>query len=163
MSALGRVVCGWNVVLEMAATLPGPPEVVWDLITDWEHQDDWMLEASDFVVLGSQREGIGVEAEATIKIGGVKTRDRIRVVAWEPLRLLSIAHEGWVAGRGELFLTPIGKDRTHMFWREELEPPLGMLGSIGMTLFKPLMGRIFRRDLRILASLTRARTAARTR
>ena len=147
----------------MAATLPGPPEVVWDLITDWEHQDDWMLEASDFVVLGSQREGIGVEAEATIKIGGVKTRDRIRVVAWEPLRLLSIAHEGWVAGRGELFLTPIGKDRTHMFWREELEPPLGMLGSIGMTLFKPLMGRIFRRDLRILASLTRARTAARTR
>ncbi len=146
----------------MAATLPGPPEVVWDLITDWEHQDDWMLEASDFVVLGSQREGIGVEAEATIKIGGVKTRDRIRVVAWEPLRLLSIAHEGWVAGRGELFLTPIGKDRTHMFWREELEPPLGVLGSIGLTIFKPLMGRIFRRDLRILAGLTRARATART-
>ncbi|MDQ3620617.1 MAG: SRPBCC family protein [Actinomycetota bacterium] len=162
MSTLSRVAGGWNVVLEMAATLPGPPEVVWDLITDWEHQDDWMLEASDFVVLGSQREGIGVEAEATIKIGGVKTRDRIRVVAWEPLRLLSIAHEGWVAGRGELFLTPIGKDRTHMFWREELEPPLGVLGSIGLTIFKPLMGRIFRRDLRILAGLTRARATART-
>jgi len=162
MATLGRAIGGWNVVLEMAATLPGPPEVVWDLITDWEHQDDWMLEASDFVVLGSQREGVGVEAEATIKIRGVKTRDRIRVVAWEPLRLLSIAHEGWVAGRGELSLTPIGKNRTHMFWREELEPPLGVLGSIGLTLFKPLMGRIFRRDLRILAGLTRARATART-
>ena len=162
MSPLGTL-SGWNVVLEMAATLPGPPEVVWDLITDWEHQDDWMLEASDFVVLGSQREGIGVEAEATIKIGGVKTRDRIRVVGWEPLRLLSIAHEGWVAGRGELFLTPIGRDRTHMFWREELVPPLGVLGSIGMTLFKPLMARIFRRDLRILAALTRARTRSTAR
>ena len=150
-------------MLEMAATLPGPPEVVWELITDWEHQDDWMLEASDFVVVGTQREGVGVEAEATIKIGGVKTRDRIRVVAWKPLRLLSIAHEGWVAGRGELFLTPIGKDRTHMFWREELEPPLGVLGSIGLTLFKPLMGRIFRRDLRILAGLTRARARATAR
>ncbi len=162
MRGPGSLLRGWPIDLEMRAILPGPPEVVWELITDWEHQDDWMLEASDFVVLGSQREGIGVEAEATIKIGGVKTRDRIRVVAWEPLRLLSIAHEGWVAGRGELFLTPIGKDRTHMFWREELEPPLGVLGSIGLTIFKPLMGRIFRRDLRILAGLTRARATART-
>lgn len=160
---IARVLQGWPVVLEMAATLPGPPEVVWDLITDWEHQDDWMLEASDFVVLGDQREGVGVEAEATIKIGGVTTRDRVRVIAWEPPRFLAIAHDGWVSGRGELFLTPIGKDRTHMFWREELEPPLGSLGAIGMTLMKPLMGRIFRRDLRILAGLTRARATVRAR
>ena len=158
---IARVLRGWPVVLEMAATLPGPPEVVWDLITDWEHQDDWMLEASDFVVLGDQREGVGVEAEATITIGGVKTRDRVRVITWEPPRLLAIAHDGWVSGRGELFLTPIGKDRTHMFWREELEPPLGPVGAIGMTLMKPLMGRIFRRDFRILAGLTRARSTAR--
>ena len=57
---------GWPVVLEMAETLPGPSDVVWRLITDWEHQDDWMLEASDFVVTSEQREGVGVEAEATI-------------------------------------------------------------------------------------------------
>ncbi len=66
--------------------MPGPPEVVWELITDWEHQDDWMLEASDFVVISEHREGVGVEAEATIKIGGIKTRDKVRVVrAGNPL------------------------------------------------------------------------------
>ena len=158
---LARILGGWPVVLDMAATLPGPPEVVWDLITDWEHQDDWMLEAGDFIVIGDQREGVGVVAEATIKIAGIKTRDRVRVIAWEPPRLLAIAHDGWVSGRGELFLTPIGKDRTHIFWREELEPPLGVLGAIGMTIVKPVMGRVFRRDLRILAGLTRARATAR--
>jgi carbon monoxide dehydrogenase subunit G len=149
---------GWQVVVEMAETVPGPPGVVWDLITDWEHQDDWMLEAADFVVTSEQREGIGVEAEATIKIGGITTRDKVRVVGWEPNRYLAIHHHGWVSGEGHIYLTPLGDDRTHVFWREELDPPVGVLGAIGMTAFKPLMGRLFRRDLRVLASLVRARS-----
>lgn len=148
---------GWPVVLEMAETVPGPPEIVWDLITDWEHQDDWMLEASDFVVTSEQREGIGVEAEATIRVGGITTRDKVRVIGWEPNRYLAIRHYGWVSGEGHIYLTPLADDRTHVFWREELDPPVGVLGALGMTAFKPLMGRLFRRDLRVLASLVRAR------
>jgi carbon monoxide dehydrogenase subunit G len=147
-----------EVVIETSQTVPGPPEVVWELITDWEHQGDWMLEATDFVVVSEEREGIGVEAEATIRIGGITTRDRIRVVGWEPGHRLAIRHQGWVAGTGEMFLTPLGDDRTHVFWREELEPPLGVLGAVGLTAFKPLMRRLFQRDLRILASLVRARS-----
>jgi carbon monoxide dehydrogenase subunit G len=149
-----------EIVIEMSQTVPGPPEVVWELITDWEHQGDWMLEASDFVVVSEEREGIGVEAEATIRIGGITTRDRVRVVGWEPARRLAIRHRGWVTGTGEMFLTPLGDDRTHVFWREELEPPLGVLGAVGLAAFKPLMRRLFQRDLRILASLVRARSRA---
>jgi uncharacterized protein YndB with AHSA1/START domain len=149
---------GWPIVLEMSQTMDATPPIVWDLITDWEHQDDWMLEASDFVVTSDLREGIGVEAEATIKIGGIKTRDVVRVTGWEPNHRLAIQHEGWVMGRGEIFLTPLGEDRTHVFWREELQPPLGLVGALGISAFKPLMHRIFQRDLRILASLARARS-----
>jgi hypothetical protein len=147
---------GWPVVLEMVETLPGPPEVVWRLLTDWEHQSDWQLEASDFVVTSDHREGIGVEAEATITIGGITTRDKVRVAEWDPPRRLAIEHRGWVSGRGELFLTPLGDDRTHIYWREELNPPVGAIGALGMTAFRPLMGRIFRRDLKVLAGLVRA-------
>ena len=149
---------GWPVVIEVSETLPGPREVVWDLITDWENLSDWMLEASDFVVTSEHREGIGVEAEATIKIGGISTRDRVKVSGWEPPKRLAIDHLGWVAGRGEMHLTPLSDDRTHLFWREELIPPqsLGSLGAIGLTGFKPLMRRIFERDLKILKGLTRA-------
>lgn len=149
---------GWPIVLEMAETVPGPPDVVWELITDWEHQDDWMLEASDFVVTSKHREGVGVEAEATISIGGVTTRDKVRVIAWEPNRHLAIQHVGWVSGEGNIYLTPLGDDRTHVFWREELDPPAGVVGAVGMTVFRPLMGKMFRRDLRILSGLVRARS-----
>jgi uncharacterized protein YndB with AHSA1/START domain len=144
------------ITIEVARTMPGPPEIVWDLLTDWEHQDDWMLEASDFRVIGEQREGVGVEAEATISIGGIKTRDRVRVVGWEPGHRLAISHLGWVAGTGEIFLTPQGAD-TFVFWREDLEPPLGIAGALGLLAFKPFMKRIFVRDLRVLEGLVRAR------
>jgi hypothetical protein len=145
----------------MAEIAPGSPEDLWELITDWEHQDDWMLEASDFVVVSDRREGMGVEAEATIRIGGIKTRDKVRVAAWDPPRRLVIEHLGWVEGRGEIVLTPLAGDRTHISWREELLPPLGALGAAGMTGFKPLMGRIFRRDLKVLVGLARARSRSR--
>jgi uncharacterized protein YndB with AHSA1/START domain len=145
------------VVIEMSETLPGPPEVVWELLTDWDHQGDWMLEASDFVVTSTQRRGIGVEAEATIKIGGIKTKDKVRVIGWEPGHRLAIRHLGWVGGMGEFFLTPFGENDTFLFWREELEPPLGLLGAAGLFAFKPLMRRVFQRDLKVLATLTRTR------
>ncbi len=159
---LGQIAAkGWPVAIETAETMPGPPEVVWELITDWEHQDDWMLEASDFVVTSGTREGVGVEAEATIKIGGIATRDKVRVIAWEPGRHLGIEHYGWVSGEGHIYLTPLNDDRTHVFWREELTPPIGALGAVGMTAFKPLMSKLFQRDLRVLASLVRARHSPR--
>ena len=136
--------------------MPGPPSVVWRLITDWENQGDWMLEASDFTVLSEQREGVGVVAEATVTIGGISTRDRVTVVGWEPERLLVIEHQGWVSGMGELLLAPTSDDTTFLFWRETLHPPLGPLGAIGITAFKPLMRRVFARDLRVLEGLVRA-------
>ena len=143
------------ITIDTTGVLPAPPEVVWKLITDWEHQGDWMLEAKDFKVVTEHREGVGVEAEATVSIGGITTRDRVRVSGWEPSRRLEIEHSGWVSGRGEFKLTPVGSDRTHVFWREELNPPLGLLGSTGMSLFRPLTSRLFKRDLRILESLCR--------
>ena len=154
------LVRGWPIDLEMRAMLPGPPEVVWELITDWEHQDDWMLEASDFAVVSSHREGVGVEAEATISIGGIKTRDRVRITQWEPGRLLGIAHLGWVSGHADMKLLP-SNGSTRLVWREHFTPPLGVVGALGMTLFKPIMCRIFMRDVRVLAGLVRARTTAR--
>jgi carbon monoxide dehydrogenase subunit G len=143
-----------TITIDTTGILPAPASVVWELLIDWENQGDWMLEATDFVVLTAQREGVGVEAEATVSIGGISTRDRVRVSAWEPERRLEIVHGGWVSGRGEFQLTPRG-NATHVWWREELRPPLGILGALGLLAFKPVMARIFARDLRILQSLCR--------
>lgn len=147
----------WPVLIEMWRELPGPPEVVWHLITDWEHQDDWMLEARDFVITTPHREGVGVRGRATVSIGGITTTDEVVVTGWEPRRRLAIEHEGWVSGKAEMLLTPLEDGSTHILWREELIcESLGALGSIGLAIFKPLMRAIFVKDLRVLASLTRA-------
>lgn len=145
-----------TVVVELRRTLPGPPGLVWQLLTDWERQDQWMLEASDIVVTSGHREGIGVTSEATVKIGPISTRDAIRVDAWEPERHLGIEHLGWVSGRGDLWLeaTEAG---TNLRWREELRPPWGPLGALGLRLYRPLLERTFRRDLNELERLVRER------
>ena len=147
-----------NLVIEVAEIMPGPPEVVWELITDWEHQGDWMLEARDFKVTSASREGVDVRAQATVRIAGITTRDEVEVVAWEPNRQLGIAHAGWVSGRGDIYLTQLAPAQTHVFWREQLTAPLGVLGGLGMTLLRPVMKRVFERDLRVLASLVRVRS-----
>jgi carbon monoxide dehydrogenase subunit G len=146
-------------VIEVADTMPGPPEVVWAVITDWEHQGDWMLEASKFEVIGDQREGVGVEARATVRIAGIRTRDTVRVSMWEPPRILVIDHMGWVKGAGEIQLQPVSEG-TRMRWRETLFPPraLGPVGRLGLRATAPLMKRIFRRDLRVLRGLIRTRS-----
>jgi uncharacterized protein YndB with AHSA1/START domain len=149
------------VVIELGAELDGPPAVVWKLLTDWERQDEWMLEASGFEVVSAHREGVGVEALATVRIGGIATRDRIRVDAWEPEQHLGIVHLGWVGGRGDLRLTPATGSRTRLDWREELVPPWGAIGAIGLRVFRPFMTRVFRRDLRVLGGLVRAAASGR--
>jgi len=142
------------VVVTLDADLPGPVALVWRLITDWEAQGEWMREASDFAVVTEAREGVGVEAEATVRLAGISTRDRVRVDVWEPERALGIVHLGWVSGRGDLHLEPV-ETGTRLHWREELHAPLGMAGVLGLRLFRPLLVRTFRRDLRELAEIVR--------
>jgi carbon monoxide dehydrogenase subunit G len=145
------------VVIDLERTLPGPPDVVWQLITDWENQGSWMREASDFVVTSPHREGVGVEAMATVRVGGIKTRDPTRVDAWEPKRRLGIEHRGWVQGRGDLYLEP-ADGGTRLRWREELHPPWGLAGALGLRAYRPMLARTFRRDLGLLAELVRKRS-----
>lgn len=137
--------------------IPRPPHVVWPFLVDWERLDRWMKEARDFRVIGRQREGVGVEAEATVRIAGITTRDRIRVTRWEPPEVLELAHLGWVKGIGTMRLSPTGGG-ARLWWREELTPPWGALGWVGMRIFGPVIRRTFRRDLDLLRTLVARET-----
>jgi len=137
--------------------LPRPPEEVWPFLVDWERLDRWMEEIRDVRVISEHREGVGVEAEATVRIGGLSTRDRIRVTRWEPPTVLEIAHLGWVRGAGYMELSPT-PEGSRLFWRETLIPPWGILGTTGLRLFLPKMRRVFRRDVNRLRDVVRTGT-----
>ena len=137
-----------------------PAEAVWPYLVDWERLDRWMKEAREFKVIGEQREGVGVEAEATIRVAGITTRDRVRVSQWNPPVALEIQHLGWVKGSGYMELSPTDQG-CNLFWREELVAPLGPFGRSGLRLMAPIMRLVFRRDLRLLKSLVEGEAASR--
>ncbi|MGH2739134.1 MAG: SRPBCC family protein [Actinomycetota bacterium] len=128
------------------------PEIVWPYLVNWERLGQWMGEARDFRVVSAHRAGVGVEAEATVRIVGITTRDLIRVSHWEPPVILEMEHFGWVRGTGYMELSPT-EEGTHLFWREELVPPWGLLGAVGMWLASPAIRRTFRRDADALRNL----------
>lgn len=138
-----------TVYITVGIDIDRPPEAIWPYLVDWENLPRWMQEAHDIKVVGGLREGVGVEARAAIRIAGITSKDHIRVTRWEPPVVLEMAHLGWVKGAGYMELSPLDRG-THVFWREELVPPWGILGAIGLRLLAPVLRRTFARDLRLL-------------
>lgn len=147
---------GAPVVIEMSIKIEAPPSRVWEYLVDWENLDRWMQEGKRFRVTSHLTQGVGVTAEATISFAGITTTDLIQVTRWQPPELLEIQHLGWVRGRGLMKCMPAPWG-TFLYWKETLEPPIGILGAAGLLLFKPLMFKTFQEDLRILRELVEAR------
>lgn len=147
-------VVGMNrpVVFKLSIDIEAPPEAIWPFLVDWEQLHLWMKEGRGFRVTSPHREGVGVTAEATIRIGGITTTDPIRISRWEPPRTLEMEHLGWVKGSG-LMQCLAHAAGTRIEWTETLIPPWGILGAAGMRLLKPLMKRIFVNDLLRLKDL----------
>ena len=130
-------------------------EAVWPWLVDWEGLPRWMREMRQVRVVGDRREGVGVEAVATIRIGGITTVDPVVVTGWDPPALLEIEHHGWVKGIGTMELSPT-EDGTRLFWRESLVPPWGIVGRLGFRLYRPMLARTFARDAERLRDLVEA-------
>lgn len=141
-----------TIEMEMSIHIDAPAEVVWPYLVDWERLDRWMKEGSGFKVTSAHREGLGVEAEAKIRIGGITSIDRIRVTRWDPPYLLEIEHLGWVKGIATMKAETRDQGTT-LAWVEKFMPPWGILGAIGMRLWAPLMKRVFERDVHLLKAL----------
>lgn len=141
--------------IDMSIEIDARAEAVWPYLVDWENLNLWMLEGSGFKVTSSHREGLGVEAEARIRIGGITTIDKVRVTGWDPPKFLEITHLGWVKGKG-IMHAEAHRAGTIISWKETFVPPWGILGAVGMRVLAPLMRRTFTRDLGLLKALVEA-------
>jgi carbon monoxide dehydrogenase subunit G len=141
--------------LEVERTVEAPREVVWDVLTRWERQPEWMLDAKEVHVLTPQREGVGVTLRCPTNLMGFTVQDVMRVTGWREPSYLEVTHLGRViTGYGAFELEAEGPDRTRLRWWEEVDPPLGALGEWGAsTLVLPVLERIFSRSLGRLARL----------
>ncbi len=148
--------------LEVVQTAAAERSAVWAVLTDWERQPEWMLDAKAVEVLTPERTGVGVTIRCPTNLMGATVQDIMRVTEWEPQRRLAVVHLGRIiTGGGAFELDDDGPGRTRITWWEEIDPPLGALGEWGAsTLVEPVIRRIFARSLRNLARLAEAEPAA---
>ena len=152
--------------LEVSVEVAAAPAVVWSVLTHWERQSEWMLDAKSVEVLTPQREGVGVTIRCPTNLLGVTVEDVMRVTGWDEQRRLEVTHLGRIiTGSGAFELVEVdrvgdARPGTRIDWWEEVEPRLGALGEWGASTFVlPILRRIFTRSLRNLASLAEAEVA----
>jgi carbon monoxide dehydrogenase subunit G len=141
--------------LELEQRVAADPQTVWDVLTDWERQPEWMLDAKEVHVLTPERAGEGVTLRCPTNLMGITVQDVMRVTRYEEPRVLEVTHLGRIiTGSGAFELEPDGDGGTRLTWWEEVDPPLGAFGEWGATTFVlPVLRRIFGRSLANLAEL----------
>ncbi len=136
----------------MTADVDAPAQRVWDLLTDWDQHDRWMLLTS---ASGGRAEG--AQIEAFTGIGRVGLRDPMTIVVWDPPQRCVVRHTGRIVrGSGAFEVRELGPSRSRIVWSEWLDLPLGPVGRLGWLLVRPLARFGVALSLRRLARLVGA-------
>ena len=129
-----------------------PQQQVWDVLTDWEVHDRWMLLTR---ARGDRAEGGRVEAFTGV--GPVGFLDPMTITMWEPPRIAVVRHTGRVVrGSGSFEVRELSPGRSQVVWSEYVDPPLGLLGQLGWPLVRPLLRLFVQASLRRLARYVEA-------
>ena len=133
-----------NLTIEIAA----PRSVVWAYASDIARQPEWMHEMKRVEMLTPPPVQPGSRGRATVRIFGISTTDDVVITQFDPPSTFAIRHEGKFVGEGLLRFTSIDESHTRIDWMEYLRPPL--FANIGGFVQRPILGAIFRSDLRHL-------------
>lgn len=137
--------------IRVAVDLSAPPEVVWAELRDINRHTEWMHDAVAIRFTSPSHQGVGATFDCDTKVGPIRLTDRMEVTRWDEPRAMGIRHVGVVTGEGEFTLTPHG-DGTRFSWTERLRFPWWMGGPVGARLARPVLRRIWRRNLAALAA-----------
>lgn len=143
--------------LVVEVEIDAPAARVWELVTDWERQRDWILATRVRVVAGDGR-SVGTVVVAVTGIGDLGVVDTMEVREFAPGPdgggTVLVRHTGLIVRGDSTFeVTPLGPDRCRFVWTEGLELPFGVLGALGWPIVRPVAAAGFRLSLRRLARL----------
>ena len=130
--------------LHLEVDVAAPARVVWDYITDWPRQGEW-IPMTRVEGIGSAR-GIGGRVRAWTGLGRVGFWDTMTITAWDERpdgsARCEVLHTGSVVrGDGEFAVAARGADACTFAWREELVVPAGPVGGLAWKVVGPLMRR----------------------
>lgn len=153
---------GSRVELTVPVDVDVPAAVLWDSVTDWVGQGEWMLGTRIEMESPGDGRHLGARFRAFTGAGPLGVWDPIEVVEWDPPKRCVVRHLGAVVqGDGVFEVVELGPERSRFLWSELLDLPLGALGRFGWPLVRPAFRWGVDRSLHRMARLTEARYRAR--
>lgn len=142
--------------LQLTVAVPAPPAVVFDAMTDWRRQGEWMLATR--VEPGDRGgRGEGATISAWTGVGRVGFWDPMRISAWREPHEVGVEHLGRIVrGTGEFRVEPDGSG-SRFVWREVVEVPGGRVGAVGWLVVRRVLAAAVGFSLRRFARFAAAR------
>jgi carbon monoxide dehydrogenase subunit G len=153
-----------RVRLERVVEVGAPAARVWDLVTDWSRQSEW-VPLTRVETVGSGH-GQGARIRAWTGVGPVGFWDPMTITAWERTEdgggRCEVLHLGrLVKGGGEFAVAPLDGGSCRFVWAELVDVPLGALGALGWRLARPVAERVLDRALQRMRRIAEREQAAR--
>lgn len=139
--------------LELRVDIQAPAQAVWDAMTSWAKQGQWMM-ATKVESLDGDGRHVDARIRAFTGIGRIGILDTMTVTQWNPPTSCAVLHTGKIVrGTGEFSVERIHDQASRFIWAEDLEIPLGIIGKLGFLLIKPAFLFGIRRSLAKFAHL----------
>ncbi|HWG61419.1 MAG TPA: SRPBCC family protein [Streptosporangiaceae bacterium] len=136
-------------VVQARVTVRADAAGVWEAVTDWARQSEWIWATR---VHGGT--GIGASVTGWTGIGPIGFTDTMVITEWDPPRRCVVRHTGRLV-RGFGIFEVRADGRTSEFrWTEDLQLPLpSILGGAAATVIKPIAQRGLASSMRRFARL----------
>ncbi|HUP69224.1 MAG TPA: SRPBCC family protein [Acidimicrobiales bacterium] len=136
--------------IRVSTVIDAPRQRVWADVRDIGSHVHWMADAESIHFTSRQREGVGTTFDCTTRVGPIRLNDRMAVTEWRDRRAMGIRHVGVVTGTGRFTLRSTARGKTRFTWDERLSYPWWLGGPMGALVSKPLLRRIWKKNLKRL-------------
>jgi Polyketide cyclase / dehydrase and lipid transport len=137
--------------LQCEVEVAAPAGEVWDYVTDWPRQGEWV--PGTRVENVDDARGLGGRLRAWTGCGPVGFWDPMTITRWERTPdgggVCEVLHLGSVVkGEGEFTVVALGEGRSRFVWAEVVVLPFGALGAVAWRVVGPVVARFVDHGLR---------------
>jgi len=137
--------------LQREVEIAAPAARVWDYVTDWPRQEEWIPKTR--VEKLDDAAGVGGRFRAWTGLGRVGFWDPMTITSWERSAdgggVCEVLHLGAVVkGEGEFGVVAVDEHTSRFVWAEMLVVPFGRVGAVGWRLARPVVERLIDVGLR---------------
>ncbi len=131
----------------LSIEINAPIQEVWKHISNIESHLSWMNDAISIALVDGEPNTVGAKYLCDTQVSFLKTKDTMRVIAYQEPDFMEMEHVGAVKGTGTFRLVSIDPQTTKFVWEENLSFPIYMGASIGKFFGMALLHRIWKKNL----------------